>query len=115
MTWEKDIINYAINCMPEESCGLLASVKKQIKFFECENKAKDKNNNFKISIDDWIRVEDQAEIIGIVHSHPTGLAELSQNDKKNCIDLNYPYYIVSVENKNYKIFDPKDLKKCLQK
>ena len=115
MTWEKDIIDYSIKCMPNECCGLLTIVKNKKKFFECENKSKDKKNNFKISIEDWIRIEDQADIIGIVHSHTTGNAELSKNDKKNCIDLNYPYYIVSVEHKNYKVFYPKDLKKCLQK
>ena len=115
MTWQKEIIDYAINCMPEESCGLLASVEKKVKFFKCKNVAKDKKNNFKISIDDWIEIEDKAEVIGIVHSHPTGSAELSQNDKNNCIQLDYPYYIVSVENKNYKIFNPKELKKCSQK
>ena len=112
MSWEQEIMDHAISCVPEESCGLLGKINNKIIFFKCNNKSKDKNKNFLISIDDWIRIEDESEIIGIVHSHPTGSAELSKNDRKNCIELDYPYYVVSVENKNYKVFYPKELKKC---
>ena len=110
MTWEQEIIDYSLSCMPEEACGLLAKVNQTIRFFKCVNYAEDKINNFMIGVDDWMRIEDQAHIVGIVHSHPNSKAELSEPDKKNCIGLDYPYYVVSCLDKNYKVFYPKDLK-----
>ncbi|BCV05749.1 MAG: hypothetical protein CM15mV115_250 [Caudoviricetes sp.] len=39
---------------------------------------------FIIDPDDWADCEDNGEIIGIVHSHPTGFIYPSDNDKASC-------------------------------
>lgn len=109
-TWETSIFQHINSKSGEECCGLLAKQGENIIFFPCKNYAEDKNNNFLISPDDWIEIEDKANIIGIVHSHPKGGLKMSEGDIKKCVALDYPFYLFSVEKQDYRIFYPKEYK-----
>ena len=107
-TWEISIFEYINKIKDEECCGLLTKQGNKTVFFPCKNYAKDKSINFLISPDDWIEIEDKANIIGIVHSHPKGDLNMSEGDIKKCVSLDYPFYLFSIEKQDYKIFYPKD-------
>ena len=109
-TWETSILKYINKKKDEECCGLIAKQGNDTIFFTCKNYAEDKSNNFLISPDDWIEIEDKANIIGIVHSHPKGDLKMSEADIKKCVSLDYPFYLFSIEKQDYKIFYPKDFK-----
>jgi len=75
---KKQILKHAKACGYNECCGLIIDNKQ---YFACENIAVDRQNNFEISPDDWIRAENHGEITAIVHSHPNGLPILSEADQ----------------------------------
>ena len=53
---------------PRECCGLIAVVKGRQRYFPCQNIAETPDEHFVLS--GWDAVEDQGEVIAIVHSHP---------------------------------------------
>ena len=77
---------------PKEACGLVAGGK----FYECDNSAEDPLNDFKISGEEWARVEDIAEVTHIVHSHPDQRSRPSESDKLSCEALGLPWVILEV-------------------
>ena len=106
MTWKDEAIKHIQECMPKESCGLLAIIKGKETYWPCKNIAESGFEYFVIDPDDWAECEDTGEIIGIVHSHPVGSCYPSDNDKASCEHLGLPWYIYSVENKEWHNFKP---------
>jgi len=110
MTWKDQALKHIEECMPKESCGLLAIIKGQETYWPCKNIAESGFDYFVINPDDWAECEDTGEIIGIVHSHPVGSCHPSDNDKASCEHLGLPWYIYSVKNKEWHNFKPSGYK-----
>ena len=113
MTWKDKAAEYAVECLPKESCGLLAIIKGKETFWPCKNLSDDPDEYFLIDPDDWADCEDQGELIGIVHSHPYGTAFPSEADKATCEHLGLPFYIYSTEHKNWHCSKPNGYKSGL--
>jgi len=106
MTWKTDAAKHAEECMPKESCGLLAVIKGKETYWPCKNIAESGFEYFIIDPDDWAECEDTGEIIGIVHSHPYDPPQPSDNDKASCEYLDLPSHIYSVRMKEWCSFQP---------
>ena len=106
MTWKTDAAKHAEECMPKESCGLLAVIKGKETYWPCKNISESGFEYFIIDPDDWAECEDTGEIIGIVHSHPYDSPQPSDNDKASCEYLDLPSHIYSVRMKEWCSFEP---------
>lgn len=77
---------------PNEACGLFAGGT----FYPCENSAEDPANDFRISAQEWARVEDIADVTEIVHSHPDQRCNPSESDRASCEALGLPWVILEI-------------------
>tara|TARA_B100001094_G_C18146725_1_gene781205 strand:+ start:148 stop:855 length:708 start_codon:yes stop_codon:yes gene_type:complete len=110
MTWKTEAAKHAEECMPQESCGLLAIIKGKETYWPCKNIAESGFEYFIIDPDDWAECEDTGEITAIVHSHPTGPLTPSDNDKASCEHLGLPWFIYSPHMKEWSSFEPSGFK-----
>ena len=107
MTWKNDAEQYAKQESPKEACGLLAVINGEETFWPCKNIAEGQHEFFALDPEDWADCEDQGgEILGVIHSHPKGSAKASEADKASCEHLGFPYFIYSVEQKNWDQIKP---------
>ena len=106
MIWKESFKKYAEQQLPDEACGLLAIIEGKETFWPCKNLAEGKHSFFALDPDEWAECEATGEIIGVIHSHPIGPAIPSDTDKAACEHLGYPYYIFSVENQGWTMFEP---------
>jgi len=113
MSWKDKAAEYAVECLPKEACGLLAIIKGKETFWPCENLSDAPDEYFVMCPDSWADCEDQGELIGIIHSHPYGSALPSDTDKASCEHLGLPFYIYSVEHKDWYSFSPSGYKSGL--
>ncbi len=113
MTWKEKAAKYAVECLPKEACGLLAIIKGKETFWPCENLSEAPDEYFVMCPDSWAECEDQGELIGIVHSHPYGSALPSEADKASCEYLGLPFYIYSIDHKDWYTFKPSGYKSGL--
>lgn len=95
-TTEQEIRSHAEECFPNECCGLIAVVKGKERYFRCENKSSEPGQQFIISDADRAAVDEQGEIIAVVHSHPNEPARPSMADKVSCEESELTWYIVHV-------------------
>jgi proteasome lid subunit RPN8/RPN11 len=110
MTWKDQAVKHAEECMPQESCGLLAIIKGKETYWPCKNIAESGFEYFIIDPDDWAECEDSGEITGIVHSHPVGPLTPSDSDKASCEHLELPWFIYSPHMKEWFSFEPSGFK-----
>jgi len=101
MNWKKQAAIHADKQAPKESCGLLAIIKGKETYWPCKNLSESPDEFFVIDPDNWADCEDEGELIGIIHSHAYGSALPSDADKASCEHLGLPFYIYSVEQKNW--------------
>tara|TARA_R100000353_G_scaffold28803_1_gene24033 strand:- start:1589 stop:2290 length:702 start_codon:yes stop_codon:yes gene_type:complete len=113
MTWKDQAVKHAEECMPQESCGLLAIIKGEKTYWPCKNIAETGFEYFVIDPDDWAECEDTGEIIGVVHSHPNDPATPSDNDKASCDYLGLEWFIYSPMTKEWCNFKPFNFKSSL--
>jgi len=106
MNWKEEAAIHADKQAPKESCGLLAIIKGKETYWPCENLSESPDEFFVIDPDNWADCEDKGELIGIIHSHAYGSALPSKADKASCEHLGLPFYIYSVEQKNWIDFEP---------
>ena len=94
-SWSQAAFEYAKECEPNECCGLLYKEEGQVKYGPCFNLAFDNPElSFVIEPLDWKKYEDKGEILGIVHSHPTGEFKFSETDIASCNYLDVDFYLV---------------------
>jgi proteasome lid subunit RPN8/RPN11 len=110
--WLQDIEQHFENNYPREGCGVLGVVKGKLKWFPCDNVAEDEND-FIIDSRQYIEVSQNADIVGIVHSHPDHSCEASEADIKSCNAVNIPYYIFSYPSMEMSILQPNKKEKNL--
>ena len=106
MNWKLEAEQHAENVLPDESCGLLAIIKGEKKYWPCKNLSKENFDYFILDPEDYADCEDQGEIIGLVHSHPQGSAYPSETDKAGCEFSGLEWYIYSLEDKSWHSFKP---------
>ena len=94
-TLEAQILEHAQAEDPRECCGLIAVVKGRRRYFPCRNIATTPDEHFVLSGEDYARVEDQGEIVAVVHSHPATNPAPSQADRVACQKSGLPWVIVN--------------------
>ena len=93
---DKKIIESFLDTYPEEGCGLIINKRGKLVWVPCENAADNKEEDFKIPAEDYIKASLSGDIHAIVHSHPDASAELSEADKKMSDFLGIPFIVFSV-------------------
>ena len=106
MTWKESFKKYAQEQAPDEACGLLAVIEGKKIFWPCKNLAEGKHEFFMLDPDDWQECEDKGEILGVIHSHPTGSSMASEADKASCEHIGFPYYIYSINLDHWCSIEP---------
>tara|TARA_R100000234_G_scaffold106361_1_gene76927 strand:- start:1129 stop:1476 length:348 start_codon:yes stop_codon:yes gene_type:complete len=109
--WKQDAINHAIQCDPEESCGIVGVKDNLENYYPCKNISNEfKAESFVIDPLDWADVEDSVDqIVGIVHSHPQDVLEFSESDKYSCKAINLTFYLVSPKSDKIAIIQPDEI------
>ena len=103
---DKEIVKYLFDKYPEEGCRLLVNKRGKSTWIPCENIAEDRKENFVISSTDYIKASLSGDLMAVVHSHPDGLAELSEHDKKTSNFLGVPYIVYSLPEVEKTVYTP---------
>jgi len=106
MNWKLEAEKHAKETLPDESCGLVAVIGGEKKYWPCKNLSKENFDYFILDPEDYANCEDQGEIIALVHSHPQGSAYPSETDKAGCEFSGLEWYIYSLEMKSWHSFKP---------
>tara|TARA_R100000781_G_scaffold49607_1_gene32916 strand:+ start:6270 stop:6983 length:714 start_codon:yes stop_codon:yes gene_type:complete len=92
---KKEILLHAKDELPNESCGLIIVRKGRKKYRRCKNVSEVPKQTFVLAINDYVKAEEEGEIIAVVHSHPFEQPEPSIADKVACEKSNLPWFIVN--------------------
>lgn len=110
----KRIVDYCMQCLPYEACGLLGGIKEgadiYIKKVYMLSNADKREDHFTMEpSEQFAAVKDMRanglELVGNYHSHPTAPARPSQEDIRLAYDHNLFYGIVSLLDKCNPIFN----------
>jgi len=99
-----EIMMHARHDSPIESCGLVAVVKGNYQYFWCQNIADTPEEHFILK--GWDEVEDQGEVVAIVHSHPTTNPQPSTADLVACEKSGLPWIIVNPNTEDWGYCEP---------
>ena len=78
----KEILKYLSSDKNNELCGLVVESGGAFRFIPCENKHDEKDNNFIISPNDYIKASTMGKVVAVCHSHnANGLNHLSSGDR----------------------------------
>lgn len=102
------IKQHAAECYPAECCGLLVSKDRVVSYVSCKNQAKDLNEHFVISPEEYAAAEDMGNIVGVVHSHPDATTMPSAADRAYCNASGVRWYILSWPEGELGILEPEN-------
>lgn len=63
----------------DEVCGLILDGDR---LFRCRNEHPEPGKNFRISDDDWLKAEEEGDVVAVFHSHPQNVPFLSGADRQ---------------------------------
>ena len=92
---KKEILTHAKEESPKEGCGLIIVRKGRKRYKRCKNVSDVPKETFVLAINDYVKAEEEGEIIAVVHSHPFERPEPSIGDKVACEKSNLPWIIVN--------------------
>ncbi|WP_411751325.1 C40 family peptidase [Serratia sp. (in: enterobacteria)] len=96
------ICEHAAAEYPNESCGFVVQNGRKARYLPCRNVAENTLDNFVISPQEYAQVEDQGEIIRIIHSHPDVPVLIpSEMDRLQCDHSGIVWGIVSWPEGDY--------------
>ena len=104
----EEVLSHAKEEYPKECCGLIVDVGGNNKYIRCTNIAKDKEDEFTISAEEYAGVEDMGDIVAVVHSHPDATTQPSIRDMAVCGEMEIPWVIVSYPDVDINIIYPKE-------
>ena len=90
---------------PREGCGVILNKRGKLQWIYCTNEAEEEEE-FKISPKEYVSARLKGDIYAVVHSHPDSSSELSEADKSASDFLGIPYYVFSIPNGEYTIYEP---------
>ena len=100
------ILDHAKEETPNECCGLIIIRKGRTKYIRCKNIAELPKHTFVLASDDYIKAEDEGEIVGVAHSHPYEPPIPSDGDKVACEKSGVPWYIVNPQTERWGYYEP---------
>lgn len=92
----KKIQKIGIERFPNEACGFIITKAGKNNLIECRNDALYPETQFLINPDEYLKVSELGEIIGVWHTHTNGNIEPSESDLYGCEATNLPWYLVSI-------------------
>jgi proteasome lid subunit RPN8/RPN11 len=98
---------HAATCYPQECCGLIVQQSNKVHYIPCQNIATNKADEFVIDPQEYAKVEDMGDIIGICHSHPNASSKPSQRDIAMCEASGLPWHILSWPEGDLRTIVPK--------
>lgn len=101
-----DKIKEVAEASTTEICGLVINERGKPTFYNCNNIAGNKDNNFSIDPLDFIKYNELGEILFIVHSHVNTSELPSVEDIASCNSNKYPWIIYSTVTKKFHIEHP---------
>lgn len=107
----KAILKHASDDYPNECCGVISKLNNRKTYIRCENKA-DKSQceqEFVISPEEYARIEDEGEVLAIVHSHPDSTTAPSLRDRAVCSAMGIPWVICSWPDGDVRILLPEQM------
>ena len=110
MNWKEAALKHAKEEDPQESCGLLLCQKGKERYWPCKNIADLPTEGFCIDPDDWMKGEDTAEVIGVIHSHPDCPPTPSPVDLSSCEYIDLPFHICNPRTEAWHSFNPSGYK-----
>jgi proteasome lid subunit RPN8/RPN11 len=98
-------LDHARQAYPRESCGLLVIRKGREVYWPCRNLGVG-TDQFVIHPEDYVKADEQGQIVAVVHSHPGLPPEPSQADRVACEASGLPWHIVSVPSVAWASIEP---------
>lgn len=87
---------HAIECYPNESCGLVVSIRGEESYIACDNSHANPSEHFRISGEQFAEAEDWGEVKAVIHSHPNASGQPSHADRVQCELSELPWHILSI-------------------
>lgn len=103
---KEQALEHAKRDSPRESVGLVYILKGREKYYECSNLAETPDEHFVLDPSDYLKCEEQGQITGIIHSHPTTNHYPSAADLVACEKSGLPWHVVNPETENWGYCEP---------
>jgi len=100
------ILEHAKEESPKESCGLLIVKKGRVVYKKCKNIADLPKECFVLASDDYIKAEEEGEIVAVAHSHTFQPPIPSDGDKVACEKSGVPWFIVNPQTEKWGYCEP---------
>jgi proteasome lid subunit RPN8/RPN11 len=98
------IKKHALEDFPNECCGFIVKDNKKIKCIKTKNISKQKNYFFKVSIEDFLNIKDNYNILYIYHSHTIDNSEFSGLDKSCAKHLMVDMVLYNIKQDQFNYF-----------
>ena len=107
---KNEILVHAKDQSPEECCGLIIIKKGRIRYKPCKNVSDIPKETFILATSDYVKAEEEGEIVAVVHSHPFVSPEPSVADKIACEKSNLEWFIVNPTTEKWGYYKPSGFK-----